>query len=194
MKLVLPLDGLDQHTRAAFEALQAQMAEQWQVANTSEGQSKRTIVSVFHNTTQNHTSSGSFVAVNFNAEDDLRSLATITVPANIHNTTTRPDRVMVPGNPGGPLVWCHVRAKVTFAANATGDRGLRIMLNDAVVRRPVHTRSATVTTAARVTAVASFPASPGDAIHIEAFQDSGGTLALGSTSRADANECEVEFC
>ena len=194
MRIAIPnLDALPIDVREAFQSLIAQLGTQSHVSTTVDGQTKRTLLSVYHNTTQSHTTSGVFEAVNFNAEDDLRSIASMTVPTTAHDTVTRPDRYVVPGNPNGPQRMLRVRARVVFAPNATGTRALRIKVNDTITRRPSRVAAATAGNETHVTAVATLPVSPGDAVHIEAYQDSGGALTMGSTDRTNANECEWEL-
>jgi len=195
VKIALPhLTDLDQRMQDVFNSLTSQLSKQMQVGHTDDDRTAHRVLMAFHSTTQSHTTSGNFEAVSFNSEDDLRGVSGIVSwPTSGHSKTVRTDRFLIPGELSGPSRWLRGRVRLIFATDADGDRGVRVKVNDSIVRRPAFVRAATAGGPTRLTTTFSIPVSPGDAVHIEAYQDSGAALNIGSTDRTDANEIELEL-
>lgn len=190
MNLNLGLDTLPENTRGTFEVLQAQMAAQWAVGHAPDGRLKRRILKAYHNTTQTLTN-GTWTPLNFNAEDDLRGLPTIEVPAGVHSRTTRPDRFYITPALAGQV---RIFASAFFTADVDGERGLRLTKNDAVFRNGTIVKAATAAVGTVIQAMFSVRLAAGDSIGIEALQTSGGNLDVGhATLREGMNEVELEF-
>lgn len=113
-------------------------------------------------TSQNHASSGSFVAVTWDTED--------VDDGGWHDNVTNNTRITVT-NAG----WVHVIARVEFAGNASGIRAIRVLRNGTEIDR-VGDAGANVVQTWEVNT--EYKASASDYFEVEAFQSSGGTIAL----------------
>lgn len=196
MNIALPdMSRVPAEVTEAMDALRVQINRQAEASHDQDGRTVRTVLSAYHSTTQSHTTSGNWEAVSFNSEDDLRGFSTIRVPIGMHSKTLRADRFIVPGDRSGPMRYVRIAAHIVFAANATGSRCVRVVLNDDVTTARYMAQYAAAT-AGVITVIAahlSVRLSPGETFRIEAYQDSGGALDLGGTTRALANEIEVEL-
>lgn len=132
---------------------------------------------VYRATDTTHTSNGSWQAVAFVSESfDTNSL---------HDNSTNPSRLTVPAT-GYYMIF----AQIQFASNATGNRGLRFRKNGATNSGlgGGNFMPAISGASARIN-IHSGPVSltAGDYVEIEAFQSSGGSLAI------EANTVEYEL-
>ena len=120
---------------------------------------------VYNSAAFSHNSSGSWLAVTFDAERFDTSA--------IHSTASNTSRLtcVVAG------VYS-IFGTVQFAVNATGWRGTRIYLNGATPIATVLHAASSNTYAILQTVSTIYELVAGDYIEIQAFQDSGGTLAL----------------
>lgn len=189
--MTIALQALDpqipESIHAAFDALRVQITEQFTQAHDANGHTLHTLLSAYHNQTQSLTDA-TWTAIVFNSEDDLRGISTVEVPVGVHSKTLRTDRFLVTPLLAGRV---RVRVRVRFDASATGDRSIRLLKNDAVAQYGPLMRAPTLE--ARLMSVFEITVEAGDALAIEAFQNSGGPLASGSTDRALANEIELEW-
>lgn len=89
----------------------------------------------------------------------------------LHNTGTNNNviYIKVPG-------WYTVSSRVRFAANATGDRRLRITKNGGTVDRTTVIEAPTASITCSVETSITLYLAAGDRVGIEAYQDSGGAL------------------
>jgi hypothetical protein len=191
VKLVIPnREKLSPDVRDALDALVATINQTWAVANDPNGERVRWVFVASHNTTQT-LSTATWTAVEFNGEEDLRGVVGVSVPQGMHSTTTRPDRFLVPEGYAGRV---RVRAAIGFAANATGSRGVRITKNGSDQRGGyVFTAAATAVGNTFLQVTWTGTVAVGDTLGVEAYQNSGGNLAIGNASTTAQNTVEIEF-
>lgn len=190
MKLYLSsIADLEGPARVAFDDLLAQMPSQWDVSHTANGRLKRRLLLAYHSTTQS-LSNATWTAVEFNSEEDFRAETRIIAPGTgFHVKTFRPDRFYITPDMTGPV---RVRARVSFAADVDGDRGLRLMRNDAVFRYGTMVKSPTATNVGVVESEWTFIATAGESYVVQAYHSAGASLSIGSASRDSANEVQWE--
>lgn len=191
MKIAIPnSEALPAEVREAFDALGKQIIASWQVEHDAEGNRVREVFRAYHNTTQSLTTA-TWTALSFNSEDEFRDVTTLSVPSGVHSKSTRADRFIVPGR---TVRYVRLRVRVVFASNATGDRGIRITKNETLLSNLVFIPTAASGVGATIiTATHEDVFSPQETIVIEAYQNSGGNLNVGSTSRDSATEVQLEF-
>lgn len=133
----------------------------------------------YNNATQSLNDS-TWTSLTLNTEDyDVTTL---------HDTGSNTSRMTVPASGGGVYL---IIGGTTFAASATGVRGVRIAKNGSVVGREmvVGNNGAGTATKAQIIAVEVLAAA--DYIEVQGFQNSGGALNAGSATRADASELTI---
>ena len=131
----------------------------------------------YHNTSQS-INDATFTTVSLNAEDyDVGTM---------HDTTTNNSRLTVPSGGGGLYL---VVAMVVFEANATGVRAARLIKNGSTAAPLQQTgvANAGASNSVSTTLIDIVALSAGDYIEVQAYQNSGGALPIGSTSRPSAN-------
>jgi len=127
---------------------------------------------VYNSNTQS-INDNSFTAITFDSEDHDTGA--------MHSTATNTSRLTVPANAGGAYLVC---GGTRFAANGTGTRVVRIVKNGAT---QVSTGTAVPGNASVDVVIATsclVVLAAGDYVELQAYQNSGGALAVGSgTSR-----------
>ena len=116
-------------------------------------------------TSGNHSSSGSYQDITWNAS------ATKDTHGGFNGTTSY--TVKTPGD-------YRISAGVTFAANATGTRSAKLIVNSTTVAALDIGVSAVHSTTIPLTA--TYPLVAGDVVKVQGFQDSGGNLNYGSSA------------
>lgn len=135
--------------------------------------------SAYHNTTES-ISSATWTSASLNSEDyDVGTM---------HDTVTNNSRITVPTNGGGLYL---ITASVSFAANATGIRSTRIRKNGStlLLQGTSSTIGGSITPMIPLSTVASLNAT--DYIEVQAYQDSGGALNIGSSSNELSNRLQL---
>lgn len=135
--------------------------------------------SAYHNTTES-ISSATWTSASLNSEDyDVGTM---------HDTVTNNSRITVPTNGGGLYL---ITASVSFAANATGIRSTRIRKNGStlLLQGTSSTIGGSITPLIPLSTVASLNAT--DYIEVQAYQDSGGALNIGSSSNELSNRLQL---
>lgn len=117
-----------------------------------------------------HTSSGSYQALTFNSER-------VDVGA-MHDTVTNTSRLTVPSGGGG---FYEIGGCIEFASNATGRRGIQILLNGATVIAQHETANIGAFDHA-VTIATVYQLAAGDYVELLGKQASGGALNMLATS------------
>jgi hypothetical protein len=90
-----------------------------------------------------------------------------------HDTVTNSSRLTVPAGKDGKY---RITGTVQFAANATGERRLEILLNGATVIGRVSSAAVSGTAPTVLTVTCDYGFVAGDYVELRAFQDSGGAL------------------
>jgi len=106
-----------------------------------------------------------WTSITFDAENyDVKEL---------HDTATNPERITIPPDAGGTYV---VTAQVIYAANSTGYRAIRILLNGTTVLAygSITNPSGTYTVSVPISTIEQLNA--GDYIEVQAYQNSGAAL------------------
>lgn len=189
MVIAIPnIDVLPVPVRVALEGMITTIVETFTHRHTADGVVVRQTLRAYHNTTQT-LPTATWTPLTYNAEDDARGVAGVAVPDGVHSKTVRADRFIVPSTHAGLV---RVRARVLFDINATGDRGVRLTVNGVAVAFGMVTAAAP-TTSTVLTCVFDYVCAAADEIAIEAYQSSGGNLAVGNAARAFANEVQIEF-
>lgn len=193
MRLAIPnRDELGESQRFALDYLVARLVKVFSVAHDDAGRITRPVLIATHNTTQSHTSSGNWQAVQFNTEPDLRGVVGVSaLPSGVHDRGVRSDRFIIPASLAGMV---RMSVTVVFAANATGSRGVYLDING--VQVPGSTLFVPAATAVGPTYLQSHwlgPVSAADVVTVYAYQNSGGALNLGSTAAAAQNRLVIEF-
>lgn len=106
---------------------------------------------------------------------------------NGHSTSSNTSQYVVPSAMNGMRL--RVQATATFAANATGIRGLQVHKNSTTISLGAMTAAATATNSMQVQAQGSTLVATGDIIEIAVIQTSGGNLAM----VADSSGMEIVF-
>jgi hypothetical protein len=100
----------------------------------------------------------------------------------MHSTSSNTSRITIPSGGGGKYLFI---ARCTFAANATGTRGLFLRLNGSTLFGEDFETSASASAGTRLETQALYNVAAGDYVEAIAYQDSGGALnvlALGNYS------------
>jgi len=100
-------------------------------------------------------------------------------PAGCHSTTTNTERITVPTGAGGKWAF---GATVSFAANATGQRQVRILLNGSTVLAEDIRDAAAGGEVTSITVSGQYALSAGDYLTVVARQTSGGALNVSAAS------------
>lgn len=125
----------------------------------------------YHNTTQS-VSTASATALSMNAED--------TDTPGMHSTSVNTSRVTIPSGGDGLF---RVTGTVNFPANATGQRQAQILKNGSPVAYAISpSQSGTYPTLMQVHYTGAAVAT--DYFEVAAYQDSGGSLSVGSATRS----------
>lgn len=183
------LDNLTPETRAAVESITATAAAAFAARHTPVGLIARPMLLAYHNTTQS-IATATWTAVNFNAEENWTAVPTVQAVPGLHSLSVRPDRFVVPRNRAGLV---KVSGRITFAANATGSRGVSLASDDVIVRILDFRSPATTIGVSVVPFAVEYLAAGGEALGIQVYQNSGGALAIGNTAREFQNEVQIEF-
>lgn len=126
-------------------------------------------VFVYRSASQSHTTSGNWETISFPSGSAVERWDT----DNMHDLSTNPSRINCP-TPGK----YRITAGVQFAANATGQRGLRLLRNGVSVMSDVVVDTAASGNTNLVITVEFDMQAGTDYAEIQAFQSSGGALNL----------------
>ena len=95
-----------------------------------------------------------------------------------HDTATNNTRITIPAGLGGMY---HIAGMASFAAHATGERLLRIILNNAtLIGRVLH--DAAPTNATEIQVYSAWWLIAGDYVELQGYQDTGGALNVLATA------------
>ncbi len=113
-----------------------------------------------------HTSSGNWLALTTTTETDR---------FNMHNVSTNTERIVL-YPPGG--MWLTV-ATVIFAADATGQRGVKVVNQaDTILAVEEMDTAASGTTSICVSTISNIGIGAARHVELKAYQNSGGTLSI----------------
>lgn len=135
----------------------------------------------YHNTTQSINDS-TWTTANFNSEDlDVGTM---------HDTVTNNSRVTIPTSGAGLYL---VTAIIAFDANATGIRAARMIKNGvtATQLQQVGMANGGASNSVTGTLCCLLSLAAADYIEVQAYQNSGGALNIGSTARASSNTIQI---
>lgn len=192
MRVIIPnRHDLPPGVAAALDAMAATINETSNVSQTADGRHLKTIFAAYHNTTQS-INDATWTPVNYNAQTDLRGVNGVKVPVGVHDNSVSPNKFIVPRASAGLV---RVRVRMSFAANATGIRGVRLTKNDSPVSYGPIVNGVTGSGVV-ISNEFSVVLVGGDVVGVDAFQNSGGALTIGglaSGGREFQNEIEIEF-
>jgi hypothetical protein len=96
----------------------------------------------------------------------------------MHSTTSNTSRVTVPSGGDG---WYVITGNVEFAANATGQRAIAILLNGTSNIATERAVAASAAANTQLSIATQYPLAAGDYIELTAYQSSGGALNVVAT-------------
>lgn len=126
---------------------------------------------VFNSIAFSHSSSGSDLAVTFDSE--------VWDTANFHSTVSNTSRLTIPASSGGKYL---IGGTVEWAASATGQRYIAVTRDGLTNKYAVQDHINLSAAVFRQSIVTAMNGSAADYFELAAFQNSGGTLAIGATN------------
>lgn len=189
MKLGVPnAEQLSMPVNIALEGIIAPIEETFQVAHDPDGRLVHTVLRAYHSLTQS-LPNNAWTPLEFNSEEDRRGTVGVTAPIGMHAKTVTASRFLVPGSKPTLL---RGRVRVMWAALAAGARGLRLTKNGSAVQY-LFFGQANAVDITLVSVPFEWTFDPQDAMTIEAYQNTGAPLNIGSsTNRELATEIDIE--
>lgn len=185
--------------RAEFENVASLVGAKFSQLLDSDGERNTTkrllILHAYHTTTQ-QLSDATWTSLNFNSHVDLNNLTEVIPMTWLHSIAATTERFTVGPEAAGLARnrMMRIRARTSFAANATGSRGLKIVKNAANIRGGLtFVPAATVIGATSIAVEWSGRVVDGDVINVQAYQNSGGNLNIGSTTDYEQTFVELEM-
>lgn len=125
---------------------------------------------VYKSTAFSHNSTGNWLSITFDSERvDV---------GGCHSTVSNTSRLTVPSGEGG---WYDIGGCFEFAANATGHRLARILLNGATVIAQVGPFDATSAFSTALNPSTKYQLAAADYVELQGYQNSGGSLNISAS-------------
>lgn len=159
--------------RATSDVISATIWNQDVVDNVAWVAEEKPRARVYNSASVAHTSSGSWQSCTFNSERyDV---------GGCHSTSSNTSRLTVPTGGGGLYV---IGGCIAFAANSTGIRGIRILLNGTTALCEAETDNLGASLGVALSVTTDHELAAGDYVELQGFQNSGSNLNMLALARS----------